>query len=236
MLKNLRPEGLKYKYLLIKFNLVKDTGEAYKVTVHDMQFMLKFESRKVLSGDFYIDDDGEDKRNLKNRLLARQPSQHLWGYREVVVIPSINRNELFRYVFSLYGPNASEDHAETEMMKRVSKQTIDDITKGLTDRQVFDFLKNWILSLYESELLGGYPRGGVNHEVVSKHKFYKKYVHELSKMNFCHNTSCGKFAINTKDLMICPCELAKYCNKAILHTGNSIKRFGEILKLFVSYL
>ena len=179
-----------------------------------MQFMLKFESRKVLSGDYYIDEDEEDKRNLQNRSLARQPSQLLWGYREVIVYPSMNRDVFFRHVMSLYGPNALEDHIDTEMMKWGSKQTIDNVTKGLTDKQVFDFQKNWILSLYESELSGRFPMGGVNHEVVSKHKFYKKYVHELSKMNFCHNTSCGKFAINKKDLMMCPCELAKYCNKA----------------------
>jgi len=204
-------EGLKYKYLLIKFNLLKDSGEAQNFTVHEMQFMLKFELRKVLSGEYYIDEDEEDKR--KNKLLARESSSCLWGYREVIVFPSMNRELFFKQVINLYGVNASPDHIETEMNKWGSKQTIDNITKGLTDKQVSDFQVNWILALYELELSGRFPMGGVNHEVVSKHKFYKKYIHELSKMNFCHNISCGKFAINSKDLMMCPCELARYCNE-----------------------
>lgn len=58
-------EALKYKYLLIKFNVLKDSGEAHKFTVHDGQFMLKYEVRKVLSGEFFLDE--EDEINIANK-------------------------------------------------------------------------------------------------------------------------------------------------------------------------
>ena len=199
-------EGLKYKYLLIKFNLLKDSGEAYNFLVYDMHFMLKFEARKFLSGDYYIDEDEDDKR--KNKSLPRESCECLWGYREVVVFPNLNKEEFFKHVISLYGPNSSRDHIETEMKKWASKKAVENVVKSLTDEQVFDFLKLWILSFYEWELSGRFPLEGINYEVVSKHKFYKKYIHELSKLNFCHNNSCGKLA-----RMYCPCKFAKYCDK-----------------------
>lgn len=124
----------------------------------------------------------------------------------------MNKNVFFSHVISLYGPNF-EDHIETELSTWGSKEAIESVMKGLTDKQLFDFLQLWTLSLYEKELSGMLPLEGVNYEIVRKHKFYKKYVKELSKMNFCHNISCGKLAINSNDLKMCPCELAKYCNK-----------------------
>ena len=85
---------MELSYNNIKFNLLKDSGAAGLFTVHDMQFMLKFESRKVLSGDYYIDEDEEDKRNLQNRSLARQPSQLLWGYREVIASHIVSKKKV----------------------------------------------------------------------------------------------------------------------------------------------
>lgn len=203
-------EGLKYKYLMIKFNLFRDIGDSGTFPIPDIRFMMKYELKKALSGEFYIDEDEVDSR--KQKLSARCSCEILWMYRQIIVEPLLlkDKNAFFSEVVGKYGRNVSRDQIDKELQNLGSKKTKEIVLRGLTDKQIFDFYHMYTLVHYESELnsTGLWPQK-INYDLVVKHKFFDSFMEQIKSLIFCANP-----IQDTKDhkLQNCACKQVQYCD------------------------
>ena len=182
-----------------------------------MQFLLKYELKNNFS---FHDDDDDDNSNSNSDV---NPSQFLWAYRQFIVYPSIDRNVFFSNIFKHYGSSAS-DHVAVEMEKYATQQTKSQVLSGISDKNIFEFLRVYFLSLYEMELTGKLPKNGIkNDDTVSKHKYYKKFNDDrLRHGKFCEN--CGIQDTIDNKLLTCSCLHVKYCNKVCLKANWKIHK------------